>query len=67
MKIRIPATIPARIPIEKMEPSGKGESEIAGKSVKDQKIIKIISAATIDTEADIKIRNKFFKCMLFLV
>jgi hypothetical protein len=61
MKIKIPATTPARTPIKKMEPSRKGESEIAGKNLKDQKIIKTVSAATIDTEADKKIRNKFFK------
>ena len=67
MKLKILATIPARTPIEKMEPTRKDESEIAGKSVKDQKIPKTIFAGMIDTIPDIEIRNVLFKCMLFLV
>jgi hypothetical protein len=62
MKLMIPANIPARTPIER-----KSESEIAEINLKDQKMTKTISAARIDTAADIIIRNRLFEFPLFLV
>ena len=62
MKLMIPATIPARTPIER-----KSESEIEERNLKDQKMTKIISAARIDAAADIRMRNKLFEFPLFLV
>ena len=55
MKLKIQETIPARTPMKKKEPVRKDESDIAGKSEKDQMIIKTITAAKLDSQADIEI------------
>ena len=44
-----------------------GLDDLVEKNVKDQKMTKTISAARIDTAADIIIRNKLFEFPLFLV
>ena len=67
MNTTIPPNIPTIRPVEIMIPGIKDESEIPGKSVIDQKMIKTIFAETIEIIKDTAILNTIFKFTPFLV
>ena len=67
MKQPTPVDIPATAPIIKMKTPRNVESVTNGKNVKDQKIMKIIFAAIVDTTTDIEMRAIVFAFVLFPV
>ena len=60
MKLKIHANNPEIAPIINIKPLRKFELEMKGKNVKDQKIIKTIFAAIVDTTTDIETRAIVF-------